>query len=126
MAKRASTTIDIHIGRRISMRRHALNLSQTELGEAIGVSAQQIKKYEQGENRVGAEHLHAMATALKVSVVFFFEAGPGSKRIPQQATFDFIAELLADKRGIELARHFVEITDMDVRNAIHGLEIWPY
>ena len=118
MAKRASTSIDIHVGRRIRMRRNALKLSQAELGQAIGVSFQQIQKYEKGDNRVGGQRLHAIAAALKVPINFFFEAASGSERIPAIVTYSFIDEFLADRRGIELARHFVNITDTTARNAI--------
>ena len=118
MPKSASTSIDIYVGRRIRMRRNAMKLSQVELGKAIGVTFQQIQKYEKGENRVGGQRLHAIAATLKVPVNFFFDEATGGERIPKIATHSFIDEFLADKRGVELARHFVNITDKAARDAM--------
>jgi transcriptional regulator with XRE-family HTH domain len=118
MAKHTSTAIDVYVGRRIRMRRNTLKLSRITLGRAIGVTFQQIQKYEKGESRVGGERLQAIAVALKVPVNFFFDAAPGSERIPTWVAPDFIDKFLADRRGIELARHFVNITDTAARDAI--------
>jgi transcriptional regulator with XRE-family HTH domain len=118
MTKRRLAIINVHVGRRIRMRRKALQLSQAALGEAIGVSFQQIQKYEKGSNGVGSQRLQAMAAALQVSIKFFFEATPGSERVPECVAPDFIDEFLADRRGIELARQFVKITDMAARDAM--------
>ena len=65
--------IDVLVGKRIRARRHALSMSQTELGDAIGVKFQQIQKYETGTNRVSASRLWAVAEKLGVDVLFFFE-----------------------------------------------------
>ncbi|MDK3019262.1 helix-turn-helix domain-containing protein [Pseudodonghicola flavimaris] len=65
--------IDLLVGQRIRARRHALGISQTELGEAIGVKFQQIQKYETGANRVSASRLWAVAEKLGVDIVYFFE-----------------------------------------------------
>jgi len=65
--------VDIHVGARIRVRRKMLGCSQKKLGNAVGVSFQQVQKYESGINRVGASRLFELAEALEVSVVFFFE-----------------------------------------------------
>ncbi|GAA6207844.1 helix-turn-helix transcriptional regulator [Cognatishimia sp. WU-CL00825] len=65
--------IDVLVGKRIRARRHAIGISQTELGDAIGVKFQQIQKYETGANRVSASRLWAVAEKLGVDVVYFFE-----------------------------------------------------
>ncbi len=66
-------TIDAHVGKRIRLRRTLLGLSQEKLGEALGVTFQQIQKYERGANRVGASRLYDIATALDVPISFFFD-----------------------------------------------------
>jgi transcriptional regulator with XRE-family HTH domain len=118
MAKHRLPAIDVHVGHRIRMRRNALKLSQAALGKAIGVSFQQIQKYEKGANGVNGQRLQALAQALHVPIIFFFENAPGSERIPHCVEPDFIDEFLADKRGFELAWHFTAIADTGARDAI--------
>src|SRR5579872_2802569 len=66
--------IDVHVGSRVRLRRNMLGLSQEKLGEAIGLTFQQVQKYERGANRVGASRLHELSRVLDVPVVFFFDA----------------------------------------------------
>ncbi len=117
-SKRTATAIDIYVGHRIRMRRSAIKLSQAALGEAIGVTFQQIQKYEKGTNRAGGQRLRAIAAALEVPIAFFFDAASGSEHLPKRAALNFIDEFLTDERGIELARHFVAISDTAARNAV--------
>jgi len=70
--------IDVHVGGRVKMRRLMLGMSQETLGEHLGVSFQQIQKYEKGRNRIGASRLQHIARVLAVPVSFFFEDAPGS------------------------------------------------
>jgi transcriptional regulator with XRE-family HTH domain len=70
-------SIDIHVGSRLRMRRMMLGMSQEKLGEAFGLTFQQVQKYEKGANRVGASRLQQAAQILGVSVPFFFEGAPG-------------------------------------------------
>jgi transcriptional regulator with XRE-family HTH domain len=65
--------IDVHVGSRIRLRRNMLGLSQEKLGEAIGLTFQQVQKYERGANRVGASRLHELSRVLDVPVSFFFD-----------------------------------------------------
>ncbi|MGF1275456.1 helix-turn-helix domain-containing protein [Acetobacter pasteurianus] len=69
----AATAIDAHVGKRIRLRRTLLGLSQEKLGEALGITFQQIQKYERGANRVGASRLYHIACALDVPISFFFD-----------------------------------------------------
>jgi DNA-binding XRE family transcriptional regulator len=69
--------VDVHVGRRIQLRRKALVMSQTELGRRLGVSFQQVQKYESGVNRVSASTLYELATTLEVPITFFFEGLDG-------------------------------------------------
>jgi transcriptional regulator with XRE-family HTH domain len=73
---RVRTSVDAFVGGRIKQRRKALGMSQTDLGEALGVTFQQIQKYERGNNRVGAGALYKMADALKVPISYFFDGLP--------------------------------------------------
>ena len=70
-------SIDIHVGSRLRMRRMMLGMSQEKLGEAFGLTFQQVQKYEKGANRMGASRLQQAAQILGVSVPFFFEGAPG-------------------------------------------------
>lgn len=97
MLQRIETTpktprpVDIEVGRRIRTRRQALGMSQEKLGEALGITFQQIQKYEKGANRVGASRLAQIADALDVPPAFFFpetKAGKGPAPHPHIAILD--------------------------------------
>ncbi|MCA0016647.1 helix-turn-helix domain-containing protein, partial [Mesorhizobium sp. B264B1A] len=77
--KKKPNPIDIHVGSRIRLRRNMLGMSQEKLGENLGITFQQIQKYEKGTNRVGASRLQAIASILGVPVAFFFEDAPGQE-----------------------------------------------
>ena len=76
MAKKAPNPIDKHVGSRVRMRRMMLSMSQEKLGDALGLTFQQVQKYEKGTNRIGASRLQAIANILQVPVSFFFEGAP--------------------------------------------------
>jgi transcriptional regulator with XRE-family HTH domain len=122
MAKRAANPIDLHVGARIRVQRIVRGMSQTELGNAVGVSFQQLQKYEKGTNRVGASRLHQIASVLKVQPNFFFEgaqakagANPGFKK----ATI--IDEFISSRDGIALSHAFNRISDGKMRRSIVSL-----
>ena len=97
-----SHPIDQHVGNRIRARRNILKLSQTELGEALGVTFQQIQKYEKGSNRVSASKLYMMAGILKVPVEYFFEGLPRNNNqgaFPSPKKYD---QFLASREIISL------------------------
>ena len=75
-AKKSPNPIDKHVGSRVRMRRMMLSMSQEKLGDALGVTFQQVQKYEKGANRIGASRLHHIARILQVPVAFFFEGAP--------------------------------------------------
>src|SRR6201999_4460895 len=95
---------DRHVGSRLRTRRVALKMSQGKLGAAIGVSYQQIQKFETGINRVGAGRLEAMAHALDVPVSFFFD---DATRAP---TTEHVAEFFASSEGVLLATAYLGIS----------------
>lgn len=95
--------IDVLVGKRIRARRHAMGISQTELGDAIGVKFQQIQKYETGANRVSASRLWAVAEKLSVDVVYFFEGIQRSGENTEVADEPIDKmEFLSDRDAIEM------------------------
>src|SRR6202051_4413622 len=77
IAKKAPNPIDKHVGSRVRMRRMMLTMSQEKLGTALGLTFQQVQKYEKGTNRIGASRLQQMSQILQVPVSFFCEGAPG-------------------------------------------------
>ena len=76
MAKKTPNPIDKHVGSRVRMRRMMLSMSQEKLGDALGLTFQQVQKYEKGTNRIGASRLQQISNILQVPVSFFFEGAP--------------------------------------------------
>src|ERR1043166_6180006 len=76
MAKKAPNPIDKHVGSRVRMRRMMLGMSQEKLGNALGLTFQQVQKYEKGANRIGASRLQQLSLILQVPVSFFFDGAP--------------------------------------------------
>ncbi|BAQ16962.1 helix-turn-helix domain-containing protein [Methyloceanibacter caenitepidi] len=112
--------VDGHVGRRIRLRRMQVGLSQTDLGDALGLTFQQIQKYENGANRIGAGRLVEIAAVLGIEVGWFFEDAPAPERgapIGAAAAEDPLA-LLATRDGLALAEAFGAITDPRQRRAV--------
>jgi transcriptional regulator with XRE-family HTH domain len=110
--KKAPKPTDRHVGRRIRVRRRALGISQTALGEAVGVTFQQIQKYENGTNRIGAGRLQEIADALECEPAWFFQDRPGSPRVKPDAAQCADPELsafLADAHASDMVRRFVRL-----------------
>ena len=104
---------DIHVGSKIRMQRNLARMSQSALGDAIGVTFQQVQKYEKGTNRVGASRLQQIAAVLNVPVAIFFE-GSVSESSPNDKS-QGIMDFLATKQGLELNRSFMKIKDPKIR-----------
>ncbi|MBB6261145.1 transcriptional regulator with XRE-family HTH domain [Paenochrobactrum gallinarii] len=123
--KKKPNPIDIHVGSRIRLRRNMLGFSQEKLGESLGITFQQIQKYEKGTNRVGASRLQAISSILNVPVSFFFEDAPGSET--QAAGFaedndsTYIVDFMNSNEGVQLTRAFTKITDPKIRRKIIDL-----
>src|SRR6188768_3164333 len=115
-AKKAPNPIDKHVGSRVRMRRMMLTMSQEKLGDALGLTFQQVQKYEKGTNRIGASRLQQISNILKVPVSFFFEGAPsllpdgegGFKDAPSPA---YVSDFLATSEGLALTRAFTKIKD---------------
>jgi transcriptional regulator with XRE-family HTH domain len=127
MAGKKPNPVDAHVGSRVRLRRMLLGMSQERLGESMGLTFQQVQKYEKGVNRIGASRLFQISKILDVPVQFFFDeapyAGDGS-RAPGLAESDsetFILEFLNSREGLELNRAFVKIGDAKVRKSVVDL-----
>ncbi|HHZ10273.1 MAG TPA: helix-turn-helix transcriptional regulator [Rhizobiales bacterium] len=121
--KKKPNPIDVHVGSRIRLRRNMLGMSQEKLGESLGITFQQIQKYEKGTNRVGASRLQAISSILGVPVSFFFEDAPGGEAVEtrgfaEDGSATFVVDFLNSAEGIQLNRAFVQISDPRVRRKI--------
>lgn len=118
--------VDIHVGSRVRMRRTLLGMSQEKLGEALGLTFQQVQKYERGANRIGASRLHEISHILDVPVSFFFEE-MGSETAAASAAglsdepAEFEHDPLAKRETLELVRAYYRIVDPKVRKRIFEL-----
>lgn len=123
--KKKPNPIDIHVGSRIRLRRNMLGISQEKLGESLGITFQQIQKYEKGTNRVGASRLQAISSILGVPVAFFFEDAPGenagSVRGMEDSSTTYVVDFLSSAEGLQLNRAFVKISDAKVRRKVLDL-----
>jgi transcriptional regulator with XRE-family HTH domain len=117
---KSSNPIDKHVGSRIRMRRIMLDMNQTKLADALGITFQQVHKYETGANRIGAGRLHHISQILQVPVAFFFEddmpAGGDSKYMI--ASPNTIMDLMSTSEGLALAKAFMRIRSMPMRRRI--------
>ena len=114
--------IDVHVGSRVRLRRTLLGMSQEKLGEAIGLTFQQVQKYERGANRIGASRLYDLSRVLDVPVSFFFDdmpEGVGSQG-GSGGSSDMVRDL-SSRRHLELVRNFDAIQDEGVQDSIYQL-----
>jgi transcriptional regulator with XRE-family HTH domain len=124
--KKKPNPIDIHVGSRVRLRRTMLGMSQEKLGEALGITFQQIQKYEKGTNRVGASRLQNISTVLNVPVSFFFEDAPGDPSTGQPGmaeanSSNYVVDFLSSSEGLQLNRAFIKIADPKVRRKLVDL-----
>lgn len=114
--------IDRHVGSRVRMQRVLMKMSQEKLGDALGLTFQQVQKYEKGTNRIGASRLQQISKTLNVPPSFFFEGAPTSSGEPQQGFQEegsqFVVDFLATAEGLHLNRSFARIRDAKVRKRI--------
>jgi transcriptional regulator with XRE-family HTH domain len=125
IAKKAPNPTDKHVGSRVRMRRMMLNMSQEKLGIALGLTFQQVQKYEKGTNRIGASRLQQISHILQVPVAFFFEGAPnlyqdtaGMHEAPSPA---YVSDFLATSEGLALTRAFTRIKEPKLRRRIVDL-----
>ena len=128
---RRPNPVDIHVGSRVRFRRMLLGMSQERLGEQLGLTFQQVQKYEKGVNRIGASRLFELSRVLGVSVSFFYEEAPGHiPTAPEMGALHGFAEMpaesyasdfLSSREGLELNKAFARISDPKVRRTIVDL-----
>ena len=123
--KKQPNPIDIHVGSRVRLRRMMLGMSQEKLGDQLGITFQQIQKYEKGTNRIGASRLQNIARVLSVPVSFFFEDAPGGPSetpgVAEPAATNYVVDFLSSSEGIQLNKAFVRINDAKLRRKIIDL-----
>jgi transcriptional regulator with XRE-family HTH domain len=124
MTKKSPSPIDDHVGKRVRMRRMMLKMSQGKLGEALGLTFQQVQKYEKGVNRVGASRLHHIASILQVPISFLFEGAPmsgGSSGLGEAPSFAYVDDFLATPDGVALMKAFTRIENPKLKRCIVDL-----
>jgi transcriptional regulator with XRE-family HTH domain len=122
MSIKAPNPVDKYVGSRVRMRRIMLGMSQEKLGEALGLTFQQVQKYEKGTNRVGASRLQQISEILQVPVSFLFEGGPSgvanTDGFSEGSSPTYVADFLATSEGLALTRAFTRIADAKLRRSI--------
>lgn len=119
MKIKAPDPTDVYVGRRVRTRRLMLGVSQEKLGDDVGLTFQQIQKYEKGTNRISASRLQQFARILNVEVSYFFEGAPGATT--SGSTSDYASEFLSTSDGLALAKAFHRIEDQALRRRIVNL-----
>jgi transcriptional regulator with XRE-family HTH domain len=123
LPKKKANPVDAHVGYRVRVRRMLIGMSQERLGELLGLTFQQVQKYERGINRIGAGRLFEVAEILGVPISFFYEgvdgvqAAGGAGGGQPSAVMDF----LSSSEGIQLSTAFMSIKDVKVRRRILDL-----
>ena len=124
--KKKPNPIDVHVGSRVRLRRMMLGMSQEKLGAALGLTFQQVQKYERGTNRIGSSRLYQLSRILDVPVSFFFDDMPGEvaqkhagMSEDQQTSFD--QEDLSKRETLELVRAYYRIQQPSVRKRVFEL-----
>lgn len=124
--------IDVHVGSRIRLRRTLLGMSQERLGESLGLTFQQVQKYERGVNRVGASRLFDLSRVLDVPISFFFDDMPDSlaatfggmparRQTSAEAQDPFGDDTLTRRETLELVRAYYRISDPSLRKRVFDL-----
>jgi len=128
---RRPNPIDVHVGNRVRLQRMLIGISQEKLGERLGLTFQQVQKYEKGINRIGASRLFELSRVLGVPVQFFYEDAPASSSgsaqhsmppgMAERSSDSHVFEFLSSREGLELNRAFSRISDPKVRKSVLDL-----
>ncbi|WP_068031573.1 helix-turn-helix domain-containing protein [Rhodoplanes sp. Z2-YC6860] len=120
MVAKSPSPTDKHVGARVRMRRLMLGLSQEKLADGLGLTFQQVQKYEKGTNRIGASRLQQIANILKVPPQFFFEELPKGRTASHDAapSTAYINEFVASSDGLALIKAFMAIESTALRRSI--------
>ena len=120
LARKKPDPTDRYVGTRVRMRRLMLGMSQTKLGDALGLTFQQVQKYEKGTNRIGASRLQQIAKTLQVPVAFFFEELPGAAKANPSIgpSPSEVSAVLATSDGLALVQGFARIKSPKLRRRL--------
>ena len=122
MPAKLPNPVDRHVGSRVRMRRIMLGMSQEKLGEALGLTFQQVQKYEKGTNRISASRLQHISHILQVPVPFFFEGAPHQPGQPRgaggPASPAYVSEFLSSTDGLALVKAFTKIKEAKLRRRV--------
>jgi transcriptional regulator with XRE-family HTH domain len=122
MIGRKIGAVDVHVGLRVRAARLVRHISQEKLGDAVGVTFQQIQKYENGVNRIGTGRLHAIAKLLGVPVTYFFEGADKNPSKPaRESGMNAVTEALSTTEGVRIALALSRIHNRDIRRRVANL-----
>ena len=127
IAPKSPNPTDKHVGSRVRMRRIMLEMSQAKLADPLGLTFQQVQKYEKGVNRIGASRLQQIAQILQVPVTFFFEGAPAAqtigrhKGLAEAPSPAYVSDFLSTSDGLALTKAFMKISDAKLRRRIVDL-----
>ncbi len=124
ITKKTPNPIDRHVGSRVRMRRMMVSMSQEKLGDRLGITFQQVQKYEKGTNRIGASRLHQISSILGVPVAFFYEGAPNPDGAPgslEAGNPPYVSDFLATSEGLALTKAFMKVSDPKLRRRIVDL-----
>lgn len=124
--KKTPDPIDRHVGSRVRMQRILMKMSQEKLGDALGLTFQQVQKYEKGTNRIGASRLQQISKTLNVPPSFFFEGAPATGGataggFAEESSSQYVVDFLSTAEGLHLNRAFARIRDPKVRKRVLDL-----
>jgi transcriptional regulator with XRE-family HTH domain len=118
--QRSANSVDSHVGSRVRLRRLELGLSQEKLADQLGITFQQVQKYERGTNRIGASRLHQIALVLQTPITYFFE-GASESALPTSQEASPLAQALSDPATVRLVRAFASIEDPHLKQKAIGI-----
>jgi transcriptional regulator with XRE-family HTH domain len=125
LSKKAPNPVDKHVGSRVRMRRKMLAMSQEKLGTALGLTFQQVQKYESGANRIGGSRLQQISQILQVPIAFFFDDGPGASAVSKSAesalSLAHVDDFVSSSEGLRLITAFSRIESVTLRRRITSL-----
>ena len=121
MSTKAPNPVDKYVGSRVRMRRIMLGMSQEKLGDALGLTFQQVQKYEKGTNRIGASRLHHIAHILQVPIPFLFEGVPAQQKLAAEGpSFDYVSDFAASSEALALTKAFSRL-NRDLKRRVVSL-----
>jgi transcriptional regulator with XRE-family HTH domain len=121
MPKKQANPIDIQVGNRVRIRRMLIGMSQERLGDLLGLTFQQVQKYEKGVNRIGAGRLYEVSRILNVPIDFFYQGVASEPGAPAPEAAPPVLEFVSSGEGLQLSLAFMKIKDIKVRKRVLDL-----